>query len=123
MAYTTESILTRALALRGGAADEGLLSPLCAAAAAELEARLRDDVSGADIEERFTTAAALLALSLGAELDAGDAASSIKAGNVSVTGRTPGGLRGAAAGLRREAETMMAAYIKDGGFAFKGVRG
>lgn len=124
MAYTTSDITNRALALLGGdAGDAAVLEKLCAAAASELESRLREGVSSDDAGERFVTAAGILALSMYIEVGGADGAQSVRAGNVTI------GRRGArsgivsAAALRREAEAMLSSYLRDRGFEFVGVRG
>lgn len=123
MAITADNIKTRALALLGGGGDEARLAPLCAAANAQLAARLRPGVEPGDIEEQFLTAAALLALALYAELDAGTGEGSVKAGSVSVTRRGGADASASAAALRRSAEALLAGNLTDTDFAFWGVRG
>lgn len=123
MAVTNDAIKTRALALMGGGADEARLSPLCAAANSRLTAMLRDGMEAAAIEERFLTAAAMLAVSLYMELDAADGESSVRAGNVTVSRRDPGGRRSSASALRSEAEALLSGFISDPAFDFRGVSG
>lgn len=52
-----------------------------------------------------------------------DDASSVKVGSVTVSRRGSGSVRSSAASLRKQAETMLAGYLKDSGFDFRGVRG
>jgi len=124
MAYTISDVTNRALALLGGdAADRAVLEKLCAAAASELESRLRAGVSSNGIGELFVTAAGVLALSMYVQVGGADGAKSVKAGNVTVSRRDAGNGAVSAASLRREAETMLSAYLCDRGFEFVGVRG
>lgn len=124
MAYTIDDITARALALLGGEpGDTRVLGNLCAAAASELEARLRDGVVTDEIGELFITAAGILALSMYIEVGGADAAESVRAGNVTVSGRSARDAVLSVATLRREAEAMLSAYLKGRGFEFMGVRG
>jgi hypothetical protein len=124
MAYTVEDVETRALALLGGDAAGGDgLRALCAAAASELESRLRAGVSSAELGDTFVTAAGILALSLYVQAGGADDRASVKAGSVAVSRRSGGSVRTSAAALRREAETLLAGYLSDRGFDFRGVRG
>ncbi|MEG1633331.1 MAG: hypothetical protein RR314_04695 [Oscillospiraceae bacterium] len=125
MAYTTDDIKARALALMGGDAgtDGARISALCSAAASELERRLRAGVVAAELGETFVTAAGILALSMYAELQGADGAESVRAGSVTVSRRGAGAEKTSAAVLRREAEGMLSAFLEDRGFDFRGVRG
>lgn len=124
MAYALSDITARALALLGGDAEESeVLSGLCAAAAAELESRLREGASADDAGELFVMAAGVLALSMYVEIGGADGASGVKAGNVTVSRRGARDSLASAAALRREAESMLSAYLSDRGFEFMGVRG
>ena len=93
---------------------------LCAAAAAELECRLRRGVSSDDMTDLFTTAAGMLAISMYMELGSAHSGgvSGFMAGKLSVQ---LGG--SSAASLRKSAETMLGAYLDNGGFEFVGVQG
>lgn len=126
MAYTNSDIENRALSLISSGIPEesaGVLKAVCAAAAAELESRLRRGVSSEQIQELFVTAAGMLALSMYMELSGfpADRVGSFSAGNVSVH-LDGGAVSASAASLRKNAEHMLAAYL-DGGFEFVGVRG
>ena len=124
MAYTTEEIEQRAETLMGeglDAAKKARLNALCAAAAGEVTARLRDGVTPESAGDTFVTAAGMLALAMYMEL--GDAAadfSSFRAGNVSVTRRRSAV---SAARLGQQAEELLREYISDSGFSFMGVKG
>ncbi len=88
-----------------------------------MESRLREGVSPDDIGELFITAAGMLALSMYIEVGAADDAAGVKAGNVTVSRRGAREGIASAASLRREAEAMLSAFLKDRGFGFVGVRG
>lgn len=103
-----------------GEGQEALLEALCLAAEAELTGRLREGLTPEDCGEAFPVAAAWLAL---AGLCVGQAGepSAWSAGAVSVSGAAPAEKR--ADNLRRQAEELMAPYLRDEGFWFQGVRG
>lgn len=125
MTCTTEDIEARAEALLGGGTtdtEKTALSAVCAAARAELAARLREGVSPEDIGETFVTACGMLAVALCMESGSVGDVSAFSAGNVSVTRKT-GETGVSAASLRKQAERMLAAYLTDSGFYFQGVRG
>ena len=116
----TNDILTIALSLAGESADEDVMAALCDAASAELEARLREGESPETLGSVFSLAAGVLAVSMYCAVERPEQIKSFKAGNVSVDYAdgeiTPESLRSAA-------ETILAAYLKDRGFDFLGVRG
>jgi hypothetical protein len=125
MAYTDE-IYARACSLLGGDVGQenaAALTAMCEAAGAELEARLRRGVSAQEIRQLFVSAAGVLALSMYIQLfGACDDTSSFKAGSVTVSRRSPSAVKVSAASLRKQAEAMLAAYLEDRGFDFRGVR-
>lgn len=105
-----------------GEGQEALLEDLCQAAEAELAGKLREGLAPEDCAGAFPAAAAWLAL---AGLCAGQGAvgepPSWSAGAVSVSGAAPAGER--AGTLRKQAFELMAPYLRDEGFFFRGVRG
>ena len=112
-------ILNFAAELCGGDRDSEILAALCAAAGAELEARLREGCSSTDLGARFTAAAGVLALSMYCALEQPGRLRSFRAGDVSEeygVGADPDALRAVA-------ERMLAGYLRDRGFGFVGVRG
>ncbi len=124
MSYTNDDIKARAELLCGGELSEEserVLGVFCSAAANELEKKLRRGVKPEDINELFVTAAGMLALALCMELENSGEISSFRAGNLSVSFRGENNF--SAAGLRKSAESILAAYLEDGGFSFVGVRG
>ena len=105
----------------GGAETEDVLTALCQAAAGELLSRLREGVDVESIRGSFVTAAGLLALSLYMVAEGSGGVSAFRAGELSVS--YGGGRKASADSLRRQAETILAAYLQDQGFAFQGVKG
>lgn len=107
-----------------GTLGEGqeVLEALCAAAEAELRGKLRYGLTPEDCNGAFPLAAAWLARAglCGAQC-VDDAPTSWSAGAVSVSGASSAGER--ANGLRGQAYQLMAPYLEDGDFFFRGVRG
>lgn len=110
--------------MAGGEVSETVMMTMCSAAAQELKNRLREGIGAEEIKELFVAAAGVLALSMyiAGGTAAPNAVRSFRAGSLSVTCAgaedTP-----SAASLRRQAERMLSAYLRDEGFAFMGVRG
>ena len=101
-------------------AEENVLDKLCAAACQELDGKLREGISKEDCEGAFTCAAAwLAAAALASARLSGEDVSSLRAGDLSVTKRSAAEYER----LRRQAWELMAPYVKDSGFCFRGVRG
>lgn len=113
-------ILRFAQKIAGDSVDGVLLSALCAAAASELERKLKSGVDAAALGETFTVAAGVLALSMYCAVSEPSEIRAFAAGDLSVTygDGTSGAER-----LRAAAETLLAAYLEDQGFAFRGVPG
>ena len=92
-----------------------LLKLLCSAAASSLAARLKEGITVEDCREDFTTAASLYALAAMNEAENG--AEEFKAGDLTVK---RGGSDAASRCLQKQAELIIAPYLKDR-FAFLGV--
>lgn len=92
------------------------LEILCEAAQSELRRRLRPGVTEADCGEALPLAGAFLAL---AGLEEGGEVERFSAGDLTIHG----GGSGTSADLRRQAERVMAPWLNDSGFVFRGVRG
>ena len=128
MAYTNNDIKEKALTLLGSSLRPGgeeVLGAVCEAAAMEIKAKLRDNVSPDDLGELFVTAAGMLAIAMYMEFSDG-AESGIKsfsAGNLSASISSSEGIKASAASLRETAEKLLSAYLKDSGFCFMGVDG
>lgn len=118
-----EEILTlvRALGHVEGEQKEAL-EALCTAAAAEVRGWLRPGVSVEACRGAFPLAAAWLALA-GLAAGGSGGVEDFTAGEVSI--RMSGGQEAAARSeaLRRQARQIMAPYIRDEGFVFRGVGG
>ena len=124
MAYKKEDIVQRSRAMLGEsfhAGSEARLDSLCAAAALQLESRLRSSVDRSEIEAVFVSAASLLAVSMYMELEYCGEPESFSAGNLSVKLKGGSGSSGGADSLRKQAETMLAPYTESGAFGFMGV--
>ena len=116
-----EKILTLALALgEVDSAQTELLERLCLAAERELTGRLKDGVTAEDCEPAFVAAAAWLALAGLQSGQATDGVESFTAGELTVRLDSEGQQ---SQRLRQQAEQIMIPYLKDGHFAFLGVRG
>ena len=96
---------------------------VCEMAGNELLQRLREGISAQAIQPLFVSAAGILALSMYIQLNGSDETSVFSAGNLSVSRRTPEQVNASAYTLRRQAESMLSAYLVDNGFDFRGVQG
>ena len=106
------------------AAEAVVLPKLCAAACQELAGKLREGISKEDCEGAFTCAAAwLAAAALISAREGGEEISSLHAGDLSVTKRSGKECSEQYMRLRTQAWELMAPYVKDSGFCFRGVRG
>ena len=114
----TEQVYARALLMSGDldAHQQELLRVLCAANASAMEIRMRDALTPEDCREEFVTAAALCAL---ADMGGFDEVAEFKAGDLTVKTGWQNGEQSAES-LRRQAEALMAPYLKDR-FWFVGV--
>ena len=116
-----ERILTLAAGITGaGGEEQELLAALCAAAERAWVSRLKAGVTAESCQEAFCCAAAFTAA---ADFVAGSGSGTVEsfaAGEISVkTGR--GAERPEA--LRKSAERLMAPYVTEEDFCFRGVRG
>ena len=116
----TEEIYDFASQFVSGEERSEALEALCAAASAELRARMRAGVDEQAIRSAFVTAAGMLALSMYISTDTGSGIEQFSAGRLSIK---KGGETVSADKLRRQAETILAAYLTDAGFEFMGVEG
>jgi hypothetical protein len=94
-----------------------LLATLCRAACRRLDGRLRDGVTANECADAYVTAAVWLALA-GLDAQSGGTVSRFSAGDVTVekSGQDPGQ-------LEARAWKLMAPYVRDDNFVFRGVRG
>ena len=120
-----EQILTLAQVISGAAdTEKSFLELLCTAAAQEWEERLRDGLTPESCREAFLCAAALSAVAgLTAARSGQNRVSSFKAGLVSVSGMAAAETGAAAGALCAQAERLMAPFVRDDCFCFKGVNG
>lgn len=120
----TDAIFDAAKALYGSQIEnETALLTMCGAACQEFSVRLREDVTPESVGDSFVQAAAMLGLSLYLQLRDADDCASFKAGIVSVSRRGAGSVRSSVSALRRQAETLLAPWLNDGDFVFRGVQG
>lgn len=125
MAEMDEKILALAKALTK--ADESeleLLEMLCGVQETLLEGRLKDGVSKEACGDAFLCAAAFLtAAALESARAGGEEASSLRAGDLTVTKRSSGESGKRLDALRAQAWALMRPYTQDGAFCFFGVTG
>ncbi|MGI6014576.1 MAG: hypothetical protein ACOX7K_09955 [Oscillospiraceae bacterium] len=99
-----------------------IVRTVCEAAGSELLARMKQGVDLKTIKPMFISAAGILALSMYIQLENADEIATFSAGNLSVSKRTHNQVSASAHTLRKQAETMLAAYLVDNGFDFRGVQ-
>lgn len=118
----SEEILALCRAM--GAGQEELLLPLTLAVEKQLAGRLKEGVSPEDCGTAFPLAAAMLVMDrLSAATGGGGAGeiTSFTAGDLTVRKETGSG--GESRSLSAQAEGLLAPWLKDGAFAFRGVEG
>lgn len=131
MAYTNNDIKEKALTLLGSSLRPGgeeVLGAVCEAAALEIKAKLRENVSPDDLGELFVTAAGMLAIAMYMEFADGSEGGikSFSAGNLSASISSSAGIKASASSLREAAKNMLSAYLDNSdvcGFRFMGVDG
>ena len=105
------------------AADrEEALEALCQAAELEVAGRLREGLAPEDCGPAYVLGCAWLALAGLAGAEAGRTPLRFTAGEVSIQ-EEGGDAPQRAQALRLQAETVLAPYLKDRGFVFRGVEG
>lgn len=116
----TEEIVAMAMALGQRTEEEReLLTTLCQTAELELAQRLKAETRSEDCGIAFAAAAAWLALAA-METGSGERVESFTAGDLTIRGaeNTQRGRE-----WRAQAERLMAPYLEDERFSFRGVRG
>lgn len=110
-----ELVYAKALELAGPLEERqaAMLRLLCSGAVSSLTGRLKNGVSVEDCQEAFVGAASLYALS--GLWESGGGVQEFRAGDLTVRQ-----VEGRGAGLRQQADRMLAAFLKDG-FSFVGV--
>ncbi len=115
----TELVIELAGRVCGPGQDEALLRLACEQACRTLDERLRDGVSAEDCQGAYPLAAAWLAADWLRDAPGLSGVTAVSAGDISV--RREGG--GESGKLSRRAMELMAPYLKDQGFVFRGVEG
>lgn len=120
-----EKILTLAKALtKADESEQELLEMLCRTQETLLEGRLKDGVSKKACGDAFPCAAAFLsAAALESARAGGEEASSLRAGDLTVTKRSSDESGRRLDALRAQAWALMRPYTEDGAFCFFGVTG
>ena len=106
-------------ALYGPGTDEVVLRTVCAGARAALERRLKDGVTAEQCGEAFPLAAAWLAMDWLRGGGGMDGITALSAGDISVRRDGSGG----SGRLAERALAVMAPFLRDEDFAFRGGRG
>lgn len=115
----TEQVLKLVQALCGSGQDETVLTALCANACEVLNRRLKDGLTAEDCGEAYPLAAAWLAMDWLRGVQELDGITSLSAGDISV--RREG--NGDSGKLSQKAMELMAPFLRDEGFHFRGVAG
>lgn len=116
----TEQILALCRAM--GAGQEELLLPLALAVKEQLAGRLKEGASPEDCGTAFPLAAAMLVMDrLSGVTGGGGSITSFTAGDLTV--RKEAGSGGTSRTLSAQAEGLLAPWLKDSGFVFRGVEG
>lgn len=115
----TEQVLELLLALCGPGQDETVLRLLCESACRALDRRLKDDLSPEDCGGAYPLAAAWIAMDWLRGSQGMNGITSLSAGDISIH-REGGGDSGT---LSDKAMELMAPYLGDDGFIFRGVDG
>lgn len=115
----TEQVLELVQALCGAGQSEELLRALCGSACRLLDRRLRDGVSPEDCQGAYPLAAAWLAMDWLRGSQELEGVTSLSAGDISVRREGSGG----SGKLSERAFALMAPWLRDDGFVFRGVRG
>lgn len=115
----TEEVLELVQALRGPGTDETVLRTLCGSACGALNRRLRDGVRPEDCGGLYPVAAAWLVMDWLSQCQGMDGITALSAGDISV--RREGG--GQVGRLSERAMELMAPFLEDDGFVFRGVSG
>jgi len=114
----TEQCLALCRAMGAGEGQDVLLIPLIEAVSAALEGRLKRGVTPEHCGSAFPLAVALVAMDGLERATGGSRVASFTAGEVSI--RTQSAEQG---GLTAQAERLMAPWLGETGFAFRGVAG
>ena len=116
----TEEIMALCKAMGAADSQEELLVPLIRAVLPALEGRLKAGVTVEDCGAAFPLAAAMVVMDGLERTCGGGSVTAFTAGDVSI--RT-GSQRSGTSSLMAQAERLMAPWLGETGFAFRGVRG
>ena len=111
-----EQIVALCRQLGAGEEQDVLLLPLAQAACTQLKAGLKDGISPEDCGDAFPMACAMAAMGALQEMTGENAVTSFTAGEVTIR-------RENSTALARGARTLLAPWMKDGGFCFLEVLG
>lgn len=114
-----EEILKLVAALGEVGADSGALDALCAAACKKLDGMLADGVTARDCADAYVPAAAWLVMEWLQAFRAADGVTALSAGDMTVRREGIGGKHT----LEQRAMELMAPWLKDRTFVFRGVSG
>lgn len=115
----TEEVLELVQALRGPGTDETVLRTLCGSACGALDRRLKDGVRPEDCGGLYPVAAAWLVMDWLGRCQGMDGITALSAGDISVRREEGGDDRK----LSERAMELMAPFLEDNGFVFRGVSG
>ena len=116
----TEEIMALCRAMGVGEGEDALLRPLVESAQGALAARLKSGVTPADCGAPFLLAAAMVAAEHLEQTRGGGGITAFTAGDVTIR-REGGGGKGRS--LSARAEGLLAPWLGETGFAFRGVTG
>ena len=116
----TEQVIELVQALGGAGQDGDVLEMVCSTACRTLDRRLKDGLTAEDCEGAYPLAAAWLALDWLRGSRGLEGVTSLSAGDISVRMEAGSGEGGK---LSDRAFALMAPYLRDEGFVFRGVKG
>ncbi len=114
----TQQVLELLKKLRPSTEDEGVLELLCRTACSRLDGLLAEGVKPEDCGDSYPLAAAWLAMDWLDNMGDGANITALSAGDLTVRRSDSG-----QGGRSRRALELMAPYLRDEGFVFRGVRG
>ena len=117
----SEEIMALCRAMGTDTDQEELLLPLVRAVRSRLEGRLKEGTSPEDCGPAFPLAAAMLVMDgLSAMTGGGSAVTSFTAGDLTIRREAGSGTKKS---LSAQAEGLLAPWLRDSGFVFRGVEG
>ena len=116
-----DQVMELVLALGGAGQNGDVLRTLCGAVCRMLDKKLRDGVTAEDCQEAYPLAAAWLVMDWMRGRQGLEGITALSAGDISV--KCEAGSGNSSGKLSRQAFELMAPWLKDDGFVFRGVRG